>query len=647
MKNIILSFVLVFELLSFASAQTDVFKTDVTTDKKPWTNLEFYNDPKNFQFAIVSDNTGGSRPGVFATGVEKLNLMMPEFVLCVGDLIQGYTQDTVRIREEWDEFNGMIAELKVPFFYLPGNHDITNQVMQKEWEKRYGRRFYSFTYKDVLFIILDSNDDDDYNLTEDQTTFTIETLKAHPEARWTFVLMHHPIWKYDTSGRFERIESTLRNRKHTVIAGHEHYYQFIPRNETNYYVLSTTGGGSRLRGNRFGEFDHIVWVTLTDGGPAMANLRLDGILPHDISNAETASMAESILQNVSQKHMVLTNQGEKFTDGTTYVNFENNSEVPLKIEISFFHHHQVDIQPARHEVILEPGEPITLETSLKAHEIIDYNELGFLKYYWRIGYVGEEFKDFYLDGNADFAIEPGKPDYCFPRTAQFLGSASVVMNHPFENLKTLIKVGDQDEKQYDAGKRIDINGTTTISTLLKNEIGQVSATVSKTYEKIDFRKPVKAGKTIDGLLYEYFEGNWDQLPDYKNNKPLKTGIANDFSVSDLAVQKNHFGIRFTGFIDIPEDGLYHFRINADDAGYLKMHDRVVATHGRSYPVGSDAGVIALKAGLHPVEIGFFEQEGNERLRLYYRLNESDGWIFMELKDFFKTSNRKVKNLNRN
>lgn len=647
MKNLLLSFLLLFITIPFASAQTDVFKTDVTTNKKPWTNLEFYNDPQNFQFAIVSDNTGGSRPGVFATGVEKLNLMMPEFVLCVGDLIQGYTQDTIQIREEWNEFNGMIAELKVPFFYLPGNHDITNQVMQKEWEKRYGRRFYSFTYKDVLFIILDSNDDDDYNLTEDQTAFTIETLKSHPEARWTFVLMHHPIWKYDTGGRFECIEASLRNRKHTVIAGHEHYYQFIPRNETNYYVLSTTGGGSRLRGNRFGEFDHIVWVTMTDDGPAMANLRLDGILPHDISNAETASMAESILQNVSQKHMVLTNQGEKFTDGTTYVNFENNSEVPLKIEISFFHHHQVDISPARHEMLLAPGENIILETSLKAHNQTDFSELGFLKYYWRIGYVGEEFKDFYLDGNADLAIVPGKPDYFYPRTAQFLGSTSVEVNHPFDNLSTVITTGDQEEMLYQTGKKMEINSTTTMSTFLKNEIGQTTATISKTYEKTDLLKPVKAGKTNDGLFFEYFEGKWDQLPEFKSLKPLKTGITDDFSVSDLAIRKDHFGIRFTGFIDIPEDGLYHFRINADDAGYLKIQDRTVCTHGRSYPVGTDTGVIALKAGLHPVEIGFFEQEGNERLRMYFRRNENDGWIFMELKDFFKTSNRKVNNLNRN
>ncbi|MCK5208019.1 MAG: metallophosphoesterase, partial [Cyclobacteriaceae bacterium] len=258
--------------ISAFSQDKDQFKSDVETKLKPWTNLEFYNDPSNFQFALVSDNTGSSRQGIFDLAVKKLNMMMPEFVLSVGDLIQGYTEDTSSIKVQWDDFNQKVDKLNMPFFYLPGNHDITNLVMQKEWEKRYGRRYYQFTYKGVLFIILDSNDDDDHNLTEAQTSFALNALKENPDARWTFVLMHHPIWKYDTGGRFEKIEEALSNRKHTVIAGHEHHYQYIERNESNYYVLATTGGGSGLIGNRFGSFDHIVWMTMTDNGPVMANL---------------------------------------------------------------------------------------------------------------------------------------------------------------------------------------------------------------------------------------------------------------------------------------------------------------------------------------------------------------------------------------
>ena len=292
------------------------FKSDVETIKKPWTNLNFNNVPNNFQFGIMSERQGGSRPGVFEDGVKKLNLMQPEFVMCVGDLIPGYTTDTAVIKKDWKEVNGIISGLKMPFFYLPGNHDITNKTMEKEWEKLYGRRYYSFVYKNTLFITLDSNDDDDFNLTPKQTDFVLNTLKKNEGVRWTFIFMHHPIWKYNTNGRFAKIEEALKGRKYTVIAGHEHHYQHSERNESNYYVLGTTGAGSALRGNYLGEFDHISWVSMTDNGPLIANLRLDGILSHDISNDKTDKLAKPLLENANFNHLILCNKGEKLSNGT-------------------------------------------------------------------------------------------------------------------------------------------------------------------------------------------------------------------------------------------------------------------------------------------------------------------------------------------
>ena len=99
MKINVLPFILIL-ILFYSCIPSKVFKTDVTTEKKPWTNLNFNNDPDNFQFAIVSDRNGGNRPGIFDDAIEKFNLMQPEFVLSVGDLISGYTTDTTIIRKQ-------------------------------------------------------------------------------------------------------------------------------------------------------------------------------------------------------------------------------------------------------------------------------------------------------------------------------------------------------------------------------------------------------------------------------------------------------------------------------------------------------------------------------------------------------------------
>src|SRR5690606_18050753 len=114
-------------------------------------------------------------------------------------------------------------------------------------------------------------------------------IDEHANVRWTLVFMHRPLWLSAESelGRqqFERIEQKLAGRPYTVFAGHFHRYARHVRNDRRYIVLATTGGGSRMRGPLFGEFDHVAWVTMTDEGPRIANLMLDGIAGEDVITA--------------------------------------------------------------------------------------------------------------------------------------------------------------------------------------------------------------------------------------------------------------------------------------------------------------------------------------------------------------------------
>ncbi|TFG92422.1 MAG: metallophosphoesterase, partial [Myxococcales bacterium] len=42
---------------------------------------------------MVTDRTGGPRDGIFESAMPRINLVRPEFVVSVGDLIEGYTDD--------------------------------------------------------------------------------------------------------------------------------------------------------------------------------------------------------------------------------------------------------------------------------------------------------------------------------------------------------------------------------------------------------------------------------------------------------------------------------------------------------------------------------------------------------------------------
>ena len=263
-------------------------------NRNPWTHLRVNDDPGTFHFAVVSDRTGGHRARVFSQAVDQLNLVQPAFVLSVGDLIEGYTKDQTRLAKEWKEMQGYVHKLKMPFFYVPGNHDLANPTEVEEWKQRFGRRYYHFTYRDVLFLMVATDDEGEDQksygkISKEQADYFATVLKDNPNARWTIVCVHKPIWsmeKADQAGWLD-IEKNLAGRNYTVFAGHVHRYQKFVRNGMNYYQLATTGGGSKMRGLEYGEFDHFAWITMTREGPVIANLLLDGILPENLQKSIT------------------------------------------------------------------------------------------------------------------------------------------------------------------------------------------------------------------------------------------------------------------------------------------------------------------------------------------------------------------------
>lgn len=260
-------------------------------DKNPWTSLKINDDASQFQFAVVSDRTGGHREKVFSRAVSQVNLLQPQFVMSVGDLIEGYTLKEELAKDQWDEFDGYVKRFEMPFFYVPGNHDLANKMLLAKWGERYGKRYYHFTYKNALFVCLNCENPPDAMATIDkeQQDWLAKTIEANKVSRWTFVFVHEPIWiarDLDKNG-WASVEKSLAGRNYTVFCGHEHRYQVFERNGMKYYQLATTGGGSRMRGVDYGEFDHVAWVTVKKDAPLIANILLEGILPSNLTVPES------------------------------------------------------------------------------------------------------------------------------------------------------------------------------------------------------------------------------------------------------------------------------------------------------------------------------------------------------------------------
>jgi len=353
----------------------EILKIETDERANPWTNLDFNNKAENFQFVIVADRTGGAREGVFADAVYKINLLGPEFVMCVGDLIEGETEDQTELEQQWTQFQTIVSKLNMPFFYLSGNHDISNKVMLKMWKERFATVFYHFVYRDVLFLCMESEggatEHNQGSISAEQIAYFEDVLSKHQDARWTMVFVHKPLWQQENPSWLE-FEQLLGNRDYTVFAGHEHQYARAVRNGKSYIRLATTGGVSTLDGPIVGTFDHIVWVTMTDDGPRIANLMLDGIHDENVTPYAIAAAAKMLKDKIDNGEVIkfdpIVVDGDMFTGAGTKMHLTNFSVMPMKVRGTFLSKAPVGVQPKNIETTVKPLLSKTVDIEIVADE---------------------------------------------------------------------------------------------------------------------------------------------------------------------------------------------------------------------------------------------------------------------------------------
>ena len=73
---------------------------------------------------------------------------------------------------------------------------------------------------------------------------------------------------------------------------------------------------------------------------------------------------------------------------------------------------------------------------------------------------------------------------------------------------------------------------------------------------------------------------------------------------------NHFAIRWTGVIKIPQDGKYTFSLESDDGSRLLIDGKTVVDNGGLHEMQEQSESVELKAGEHELRIDYFENEND-------------------------------------
>ncbi|MFN3484702.1 MAG: PA14 domain-containing protein [Planctomycetota bacterium] len=130
------------------------------------------------------------------------------------------------------------------------------------------------------------------------------------------------------------------------------------------------------------------------------------------------------------------------------------------------------------------------------------------------------------------------------------------------------------------------------------------------------RDPDDPGGTRPGVAFEYFEGSWGKLPDFDALKPAASGVSAGFDLKPLR-RRDHVGLRFRGYVEVPRDGLYTFTTTSDDGSRLRIGSAVVVDNDGTHPAVEAAGTIALRKGKHALTVEWFEAGGEESLAVHW------------------------------
>jgi hexosaminidase len=161
-----------------------------------------------------------------------------------------------------------------------------------------------------------------------------------------------------------------------------------------------------------------------------------------------------------------------------------------------------------------------------------------------------------------------------------------------------------------------LTDTTVVRARTFLRTGNASGIGEMWFKKLRPHEPVRLAEAAPGLSYAYYEGTWSRLPDFTKLAPAAAGVA---PLVDLCVRKRDdgFAVRFTGYVEVPADGVYTFYVLSDDGGRLRIGEEVVVDHDGLHPASELSGKVLLMRGRHPITVEYFQAGGALRLEVSY------------------------------
>jgi hypothetical protein len=121
---------------------------------------------------------------------------------------------------------------------------------------------------------------------------------------------------------------------------------------------------------------------------------------------------------------------------------------------------------------------------------------------------------------------------------------------------------------------------------------------------------VKVTAVKPGLGFAYYESasesstDWNHLPNFSELRPVLSGDTNGIDMT-VRRRRTKYAIDYSGFLNVPTEGIYAFRLSSYDGSRLIIDRSTVIDNDGVHSYTDKRGTAALAAGLHPIELQYF------------------------------------------
>ncbi|TDX09128.1 family 20 glycosylhydrolase [Flavobacterium sp. S87F.05.LMB.W.Kidney.N] len=157
-----------------------------------------------------------------------------------------------------------------------------------------------------------------------------------------------------------------------------------------------------------------------------------------------------------------------------------------------------------------------------------------------------------------------------------------------------------------------------IKTIQISESGKRSSINKIIVQNPDLKSALAIQPKKNGLKYEYYTGTFKQVLDLELSKPAATGIfEGKISVEKWKTKlERYIGLKFNGYIFIPETGNYTFSTLSDDGSKLFIDNELIVDNDGIHWANEDYGAVKLEKGFHKINISYFDLTGGTILNCF-------------------------------